>query len=133
MLELVRSLGDLIELSFNSKYKKIIPILMDGQIKAYGNNQIIYSFKEDYCANIFNENIVLIEEIIFKKIGSKYKVIAVSNKEWDIIKKEFNDKTKKYNYVEENFNIQLFAKKKINKNSDEDNIKKTFGDIVNYK
>lgn len=123
---------DLIEFSINQKYKKIIPILMDGEIKAYGNNQIIYVFKEDYCSNIFNENIELIEEIIFIKTKSKYKVISLTLEEWNKVKNDYNSKTKEYKYIEENFNIQMFAKKRKRKDS-QDKIKDMFGEIVNYK
>lgn len=133
MLLISKQMEDIVELSVVSKYKKILPILMDGQIKAYGNNQIVYAFKEDYCADLFNQNINLIEEILFKKVGNKHKVVAVNEKEWDSIKKEFNNKTKKYDYIEENFNIQLFAKKTIIKDQDDDKIKHLFGDIVKYK
>jgi DNA polymerase III subunit gamma/tau len=129
-----KDMEDLIDFSVKPKYKKVVSILMDGQIKAYGNNQIIYVFEELYCTNIFNENISIIEEIVYEKTGNKHKVIAVSKQEWETIKKEFNDKTKKYSYVEENFNIQLFAKKNNRKNDLESNkITEIFGDIVNYK
>jgi DNA polymerase III subunit gamma/tau len=129
-----KEMEDLVDFSVKTKYKKVVSILMDGQIKAYGNNQIIYVFEEVYCANIFNENIAIIEEIVFEKTGNKHKVIAVTKQEWETIKKEFNDKTKKYSYVEENFNIQLFAKNTSKKeDTDSNKITRMFGDIVNYK
>lgn len=132
MNSIAKDLNDLVDLSVKSKYKKLISVLVDGQIKAFGNDHLIYVFKEEYCANLFNENLIMIEEIIFEKTEKKYKTIAVNSKEWEKIKKDFNSKQKKYKYTEENFNIQMFAKKK-NKNEKEDKIKEVFGEIVNYK
>ena len=74
----------------------------------------------------------MIESLIYKITSNKYKAIAILDSDWNEIKKEYNSKTKKYEYIEDNFNIQMFANKKV-KNEDKDEILKTFGEIVNYK
>jgi DNA polymerase III subunit gamma/tau len=124
-------MSNLEEYSVNSKYKKIISLLIDGEIKAFGNNQIIYVFSDDYCTQKFNEELNKIEELIYKITNQKYKVIASNNDEWDKIKKEFNSKIKKYAYIEENFDIQKFATKI--KKEEVNLINDTFGEIVKYK
>ena len=132
MLSIIQEMKNISEYVINNKYKKIISIMIDGEIKAFGNNQLVFVFKEEFCEKEFNSNLDLIESLIYKITSNKYKAIAILDSDWNEIKKEYNSKTKKYEYIEDNFNIQMFANKKV-KNEDKDEILKTFGEIVNYK
>jgi DNA polymerase III subunit gamma/tau len=124
-------MSNLEEFSVNTKFKKLVSLLIDGDLKAFGNNQIIYVFEENYCSDKFNDQLEKVEELIFKITGQKYKAIAVEKDRWEQIKKDFNSKIKKYFYIEDNFDIQMFAKKE--KKEDANKITNTFGDIVKYK
>jgi DNA polymerase III subunit gamma/tau len=132
MINIIKKMENINEYAINNKYKKIIPVIIDGEIKAFGNNQLVFIFKEEFCEKEFNNNLDLIESLIYKISGNKYKAIALLETYWSEIKKEYNSKTKKYEYIEDNFNIQMFANK-ASKKDEGDDIFKTFGEIVNYK
>ena len=79
-------------------------------------------------ANSFNENILNIEELLFKNFNKEYKVIAVNEEEWNTIKNNFNSKKVTFLFKEETIAIEEI----YNKN-EEDSLKKMFGDLVEYK
>ncbi len=84
----------------NTKYSRFVSLILDGELKAASNEYIVFMYKNQKDADLFNNNIKKVEEIIEKAI-SKYKVIAVDKKEWEIIKNDFNLKKKKYVYEKE--------------------------------
>lgn len=133
MQNIAKQLDDIRTLIVNSKYETMAGYMIDAKVKAFGNQQIVLAFEDIVTANNINANLILVEEMIEKITSDKYKVIAVCKDEWDIIKKEFNSKSKKYSYIEENFNIQMFAKKVETVADDADEIAKTFGNLVKYK
>lgn len=116
-------------------YNQLATLILDGELKAFGNNQLIYVFNDPYSSEKFNSNLQMVEEIICKSTKQPYKAIAVNVEEWNEIKKEFNSKEKKYQFTEETFNIQIFAKK--NKQNEQNiessnDITNLFGSIVKY-
>ena len=74
-------------------------IINKGTVKAVGKENIIFLLEDE--SNIFNNNLELIDELFEKTFNKKYKLISVSLDEWEIIKKEFNNKEKKYKYIAE--------------------------------
>ncbi len=135
MCETKLALDEIRTMILNPKYSKVATLILDGELKACGNNQLIYVFNDKFSAETFNDNLLLIEDAIGKICDNKFKVIAVNADEWITIKKEFNSKTKQYKYIEEAVNIQIFAKKQAesNKIKNDDEIANMFGNIVNYK
>ena len=59
-------------------------------------------------------------------LQSEYRVIAVDLKKWEIIKQEFNSKTKKYPFIPEDKESAIFMEPK-------DELTNLFGNIVEYK
>ncbi len=94
-IPLVKKINEINE----TKYNEIKKIINKGTIKAIGQENIIFLLEED--SNIFNNNLELIDELFEKTFNKKYKLISVSLEEWEIIKKEFNNKEKKYEYIAE--------------------------------
>lgn len=124
----VKSLeDDLKPLLINLDYSKYVSIILDGNLKAAGGDYLIYVFNTETDSDLFNENILKIEEIIAKTFKHNYKVISTDNISWEIIKKEFNSHIKQYTYIEETENITKILKKE-NKNE----IEKLFSDAINY-
>ncbi len=82
-----------------TKYNEIKKIINKGTVKAVGKENIIFLLEDE--SNIFNNNLELIDELFEKTFNKKYKLISVSLDEWEIIKKEFNNKEKKYEYIAE--------------------------------
>ena len=99
LLDFISNIEKLNEVT-DSKYDDIKKTILDGQIKALGkdNIMIVLSITK---SNIFNDELELAEELFEKVFKKKYKLISVSTEEWEIIKKEFNSKSKTYVYINE--------------------------------
>ena len=119
------------ELLLTPEYSNIVSLVLDGDIKALGNNYIIFVYKTKSLEDIFNYKILEIEDMLENVYHEKYKVIATNNDSWEIIKKEFNSKTKKYVFVPETSDLLDF----LHDDDDgekEENIDNMFGSIVEY-
>jgi len=124
-------LSNLNDYIMDEKYGSIASIVLDGQIKAVGDNYMIFTYNTINLVNSFIGNIALIEELLKKVFDFDYKVIAVDNSRWDEIKENFNEKKIEYNYIEEPESIEEILKD-LNNDKD-DNFESLFGDIVEYK
>ena len=108
-------------------FGKYAGMVLDGTLKAASEKNLIFVYKNERMANLFNENILNIEEVLTKVLDNKYKAIATDVDSWEIIKNEFNSKTKEYTYQEEKINIaDLF------KEDDEKSEFSVFEDIIEY-
>lgn len=108
-------------------FGKYAGMVLDGTLKAASEKNLIFVYKNERMANLFNENILNIEEVLTKVLDNKYKAIATDVDSWEIIKNEFNSKTKEYTYQEEKTNIaDLF------KEDDEKSEFSVFEDIIEY-
>ena len=117
----------------NQKYASTVSVILDGEIKAKGNEYIIFVYNDEKMADYFNNNITIIEQFLLEIFNKKYKVISVDKDEWEIIKKQFNQSIKngenKYILMKD---VDLEIEQKENtviKNNDIDN---TFNEIVKY-
>lgn len=120
---------DLKSLLINLDYSKYVSIILDGNLKAASENYLIYVFNTETDSDLFNENILKIEEIVAKVFKHNYKVISTDNISWEIIKKEFNSHLKQYTYVEETESIDQILK---NENENKNEIENLFSDAINY-
>ena len=118
------------ELLLTPEYSNIVSLVLDGDIKALGNNYIIFVYKTKSLEDIFNYKILEIEDMLENVYHEKYKVIATNNDSWEIIKKEFNSKTKKYVFVPETSDLLDFLHD--DDGEKEENIDNMFGSIVEY-
>ena len=91
----------------DTKYGKAAALLLDGNIKAASEEYIIYVYENENDADSFNYNIEGLESFVYKALKAKYKLIAVSVDEWNIIKDEFNNKKKNYIYINEPEKVKI--------------------------
>ena len=112
----------------NIDYSQIISIILDGDLKAAGQQNLIYVFDSEANSDLFNQNILKIEELLEKEFGKKYYVIATDNISWEIIKKEFNSKVKKYEFIEEDDNLE----KLLNSLEEANEIENLFKNKIQY-
>ncbi len=103
-----------------------IEIILDGILKAASDDNLIFVYKNERTAKLFNENILNIEKTIYKVVKHKYKVIATDNDDWEKIKSEFNSKKKEYKYIEETQDLLNFLEQKKETEFNE------FKDIIEY-
>lgn len=78
----------------SEKYGSIVSLLLDGELKAKGNNYIIYVYNDNKLSDFFNNSIKEIEIFMNEVFNEQYKLISVSLNEWEIIKKDFNNSLK---------------------------------------
>ncbi|MBQ9011264.1 MAG: DNA polymerase III subunit gamma/tau [Bacilli bacterium] len=107
-----------------SKYASII---LDGQLKAASEEYLIFVFKSERTATLFNENIPNIETTLNKVFENTYKAIATDINHWETIKSEFNSKKIKYIYQKEEKDIE-----KLYNNQPNQSDLSAFEDIIEY-
>ncbi len=135
-LETKEKLESIQSLLMDSKYSQYIAMLLDATLKAAGNDYLIYVNKDKHLADIFNHHIIEMEVILYQQYNNEYKIISVDEEKWNQIKQQFNQKTKKYIYHPEEYNIKQMLEYET-KNNDvienkTDEITELFGDIVEY-
>ena len=81
-----------------------------------------------YITLKYNENVIKIDEMFEFIFKEKYISIATDIDNWNKIKQEFNNKQKKYEYIDEPKKLL----EKLQQNNSENNIEKTFGNIIEY-
>ena len=110
---------------------EIVSMIMDGELKAASDEYLIFVFKTDNITRVFNQLIPKIEMFINTEYNVNYKVIGVEYDEWEFIKKEFNNKTRVFQYKKENFDLKkLFPE--IDEKKDTSSIDSMFQNIVEY-
>ncbi len=129
-IELKKSLNKVMDYVMDENYNIYATMVLDGELKAVSDEYLIFSYKTEHLSNLFNENIVNIENLINLVFNKPYKVVAVDSEKWDIIKENFNSKKQKYEYQKEIYSIDEI----LNKLNVEpvDDIKSLFGEIVEY-
>ena len=129
LLQLKDELENLTSWLINPDRSQIVSIILDGTIKAASDEYIIFIYETENGSNIFNENLLEIEDVIESFINKKYKVIATDQNNWEFIKNEFNHKTRVFEYVEEpKLEVKETIKEKVSNNKIDD----LFGDTIEY-
>jgi len=127
-MKLKKDVSKLSEKIYEVNNKEILSLVLDADLKAASDKNIIFVLEEQKLSDYFNDNIEEIEELLIKYLENKYKVISVEKQNWEIIKKEFNNKEKNYEYKDENNIIEQLK----DVNHDIDQISNIFGEIVEY-
>lgn len=131
IINLKNKLSSINNLILDPDYGEIVSMLFDGEIKAANDEYIVFVFKTENITNMFNYSLLEVEDFFNKKFNVNYKLIGVSQNNWNYIKTEFNNKEKKYSYVKENFELNEILNNKLKKiNSPIDSM---FKNIVEYK
>lgn len=126
------------ELLMNPDYSSKVSLILDGELKAKGNTNLLFVYKIQNLEECFNLSLIEIEKIFKDVFNIDYKPIAVSDSEWEVIKTEFNknlkEKNNVYKYTEENLSLEeiyeIGKEPKVNENNNE--IEKIFQDIIVY-
>ena len=124
------------ELLLDTDYSSNVSLILDGELKAKGENYIIIVYPNDNLTECFNYQLDNIQSIFKTTFNDEYFPIAVSQSEWEIIKKEFNDNLKNnvkaYKFIEEpSSKPKKEPKKEPTKNNDTE-IDNMFNEIVEY-
>lgn len=112
-------------------FGEIVSMILDGELKASSDEYVVFVLKTENITRIFNQSILKIEKFINNEFKINYKVIGVSQSDWELIKLEFNNKSKKYDYKSENINLNEIFPENDEKNN-ESTIDSMFKNIVEY-
>lgn len=139
LVEFKTKLDDLKELLMDPEYSSIVSLILDGELKAKGKENLIFVYDTDSLEEYFNLSLIKIEHILNQAFKSSLKPIAVSKEEWEPIKLEFNknmkNQTSYYLYEEEKISLEEIYdlnNQKQEKLENSNDIEKTFEDIVVY-
>ena len=126
MKEKIEEMNNLREKMLISTYGEFISMILDSTIKASSKDNIIFVFDKQSESNYFNENLDKIQKLFDEELNKPYKPIAVAKEEWEIIKTEFNNKLKKYEYKEDD---QIFSEIFKEEKQELENL---FSDVIEY-
>lgn len=112
----------------NEKYNQWVHLIMDGELKASGKNYLIFVYKDEPMAYLFNQHWSIIEEILEQLYNEKIKVVATNIDDWNQIKQEFNSKSRTYEWKEE---PEIETKEPL-KEKQKNEIETIFEDIIEY-
>ncbi len=124
-------LEDVRNLILDPEYNYEASMLLDGKLKAIGNDYLIFVYDTEHISDLFNEKILNIEKMLKNIYHKEYKVISTYLEEWNIIKKEFNNKEKEFIFIEDNINLDEIFKNN-NEEEEKNDIEQLFDDIVEY-
>ncbi len=111
---------------YDKKYNNITKILMFGQIVLASEKNIVIKFKNETYINMLYLNLKDINYLINKILDKKVQIAAVSEEEWNFLKKEYVDNKKMNNKYTEKEEIEL--KKIDNKDKIEEVAENIFGE-----
>lgn len=97
----------------NDKYENIVGLLKDVNIVVAGRENLIFQSKFSSIATSLNNQSELLSELLNEIYGVNYKVIVLSNDEWDYEKKKYID----------NLNNKYVYKMKEEKNKAQNDVK----------
>ena len=129
MLEVKKKIEEVRNLLVDSEYSDYASIILDAEIKCASENHILFLSKNKTLELEFLKNLLRIDETLEKIYDRKIFSIPVSEEDWIQIKNEFNQKTKKYEFIDEPDDIESYFKNNENTLS---TIDKLFEDIVEY-
>lgn len=127
-LEFKDKIDEIHQLIIDPEYSEYASIILDGTMKAAGNNHFIFVFDTEHGTNLYNEKLNQIDKLFKFKFHDIFRSIAVNKEEWEKIKKSFNSKQILYEFKKEPNDLidKLILKKSDN------NIEEDFGNIVEY-
>ncbi len=112
-------------------YCELVSMILDGELKAASDEYLVFVLSTQNIATNFNNEIPKLEKFINNEFNSNYKIIGVDQQKWNLIKDDFNKKIKKYEYKEENIDLnQIFPNTDLENN--ETSIDSMFKNIVEY-
>ena len=130
-------LDNIKELLMDPDYSSIVSLILDGELKAKGHQNLLFMYKLKNLEECFNLSLIEIENVLKKVFNEELKPIAVSEEEWEPIKVEFNkhmkSNTNAYEYKEEVMSLkEIYDIKDKESVSNTNEIEEIFEDMIVY-
>ena len=133
LLEFKKKLQMIKDYVSSERYGSVVSLLLDGELKAKGNNYIIYVYNDSKMTDFFNNKLKDIETFMLEIFKQQFKVISATLNEWEIIKKDFNNSLKnhekKYTLMKD---VELIIPNDKSKTIEPNDIDNMFSEIVKY-
>ena len=130
LLSFKDKMNDFKKYSSSVNYSFAADLILDGQLKAISNEYVVFMYSSQLTADVFNRKLDLVEELISKVFGHKLKAISIDEENWNIIKKEFNEKTREFTYNTEDESISKYLLEKVN--NEKNDLDELYGSLVQY-
>ena len=130
LLSFKDKMNDFKKYSSSVNYSFAADLILDGQLKAISNEYVVFMYSSQLTTDIFNRKLDLVEELISKVFGHKLKAISIDEENWNVIKKEFNEKTREFSYNTEDESISKYLLKKVN--NEKSDLDELYGSLVQY-
>lgn len=134
--EFKKNLDQIKELLIDPDYSQSVSLILDGELKAKGENNLLFVYKLKNLEENFNQDLINIEKALKKIFNNDYKPIAITLDEWDPIKMEFNKNLKSninaYEYMEEVKSLEDIYELSENKEEKTNEIEQIFEDLIVY-
>lgn len=132
-----KDLDNIKELLMDPDYSSVVSLILDGELKAKGGQNLLFVYKLKNLEECFNLSLIDIEKTFRKVFNEDLKPIAIFEEEWEPIKVEFNkhmkSKTNAYEYNEENISLEeIYDIKKEKSISSTNEIEKMFEEMIVY-
>ena len=124
--------GEIRSKILDPEFNQVASMVMDGALKAAGNEYLVYVYPDENSSDLFNENILLTEKMFEQIFHHSYHLISTYQDDWNVIKNEFNHKLKKYEYQEETYSLEQLLNGNKDSKKEKDQMQELFGDIVEY-
>ena len=137
LLEFKKKIALVEDYLMDPEYSNLASLIMDGELKAKGENNLLFVYKIQNLEEVFNTSLIEIQQLLEKVFSIKYKPIAISESDWEPIKEKFNksikEKKKIFEYKEENINLEEILKEEEQKQEENKNqIEEMFDEEIVY-
>ena len=102
--EFVNKFDEINDYISQKEYTSISNLLIKSTPEVVSDKNVLFTFKKDIDANLFNLNTEEVKKLLKKIYNKKLDVIALTNDEWEVVKNDYIKNIKngvKYTYVEE--------------------------------
>ncbi|MBQ9072073.1 MAG: DNA polymerase III subunit gamma/tau [Bacilli bacterium] len=132
-----KDLDNIKELLMDPDYSSVVSLILDGELKAKGSQNLLFVYKLKNLEECFNLSLIQIEKALKRVFNEDLRPIAVSEEEWEPIKIEFNkhmkSKTNAYEYKEETISLkEIYDIKDKETTSNTNEIEEIFEDMIVY-
>ena len=132
-----KDIDNIKELLMDPDYSSVVSLILDGELKAKGGQNLLFVYKIKNLEECFNLSLIDIEKALKKVFNEELKPIAVSEEEWEPIKVEFNknmkSKTNAYEYKNETISLEeIYDNKEKEVTSNTNEIEDIFEDMIVY-
>ena len=106
--DFVENFSSIDEFMSSKKYNALASILKKAKVEVVSENNIIFSYNNNFDVVIFDKNMNEIDQFVSKAYKKKYKTVCVTTNEWNKIKNEYISNVKKgikYTIIDENERI----------------------------